>query len=173
MQASALWNLSFDMHLSYLGPVFCFSECCISSGLTMHTDCSLMATRWQLFFLSWVPWGLATSPGAVAAIAGEIQHSLFTDMARNNPLITHFLNSLDHVRMHPWCSCSDFHSLSNLGLLVTREHISLKRLDILRTVHTQQKLFPTIQLLVSCKVLHLLIHMSASLNLLPWMQYLK
>ena len=94
-------------------------------------------------------------------------------MARNNPLITHFLNSLDHVCMHPWCSCSDFHSLSNLGLLVTREHMSLKRLDILRTVHTQQKFFPTIQLLFSYKVLHLLIHMSASLNLLPWMQYLN
>ena len=28
------------MYLIYLGPVFCSSECCISSGLTMHTDCS-------------------------------------------------------------------------------------------------------------------------------------
>lgn len=98
---------------------------------------------------------------------------MFTDIASNNPLITHFLNSLDHVCMHPWCSCSDFHSLSNLGLLVTREHISLKRLDILRTVHTQQKFFSYYSATFFLSSFTFINSMSTSLNLLPWLQYLK
>ena len=48
----------FDMHLSYLGPVFSVFHIQVSSGLLVGNDCSLMAARWQVFFPSWVPSGL-------------------------------------------------------------------------------------------------------------------
>ena len=42
------WNHhSFDLHFSYLGPIFCF-HALSSSGLTVESGCSLMAARWQV-----------------------------------------------------------------------------------------------------------------------------
>lgn len=53
MQESGFTEIlpSFDMHLSYLGPVACVFTSWVSSGLTMGSDCSLMATIWQVFFV--------------------------------------------------------------------------------------------------------------------------
>ena len=41
------------------------------SGLTMGSDGSLMAARWQVFFPSWVPSGLTSSLSVVAAISDD------------------------------------------------------------------------------------------------------
>ena len=38
---------SFDLHFSYLGPIFCFHTLS-SSGLMVESGCSLMAARWQV-----------------------------------------------------------------------------------------------------------------------------
>ena len=40
--------------LSYLGPVSCVFTSWISSGLTIGSGCSLMAARWQIFFVSFL-----------------------------------------------------------------------------------------------------------------------
>ena len=40
--------------LSYLGPVSCVFIACVSSGFTVRGGCSLMATRWQVFFVSFL-----------------------------------------------------------------------------------------------------------------------
>ena len=51
------WNHSFEMHLTYLGPVFCvFATTWVSSRLILGSDCSLMAAQWQIFssFLSFL-----------------------------------------------------------------------------------------------------------------------
>ena len=65
------WNPSFDMHLSDLGPVshFCIL-CFLSSGLTMGSDCSLMATWWYSF-LPEFPEGSPTPPSKVAVITDD------------------------------------------------------------------------------------------------------
>ena len=55
------------MHLSCPGPVSCVVH--ILSFLRVH--CSLMAVRWQVFFPSWVPSGLTSSPSEVPAIADD------------------------------------------------------------------------------------------------------
>ena len=65
------WNHSFDMHLSSLRPVSCVFTSWVSSGLTVGRACSLMAARWQVFFPTWVPSGLTSSPQAGAAIADD------------------------------------------------------------------------------------------------------
>ena len=59
------------MHLSDLGPVshFCIL-CFLSSGLTMGSDCSLMATRWYSF-LPEFPEGSPTHPSKVAVITDD------------------------------------------------------------------------------------------------------
>ena len=46
----ALWNNSFVMHHSYLGPVSSIFTSWVSSGLTTRNGCSLMAARWQVVF---------------------------------------------------------------------------------------------------------------------------
>ena len=43
----------------------------LSYGVAAGSDCSLIATRWQVFFPFWVPSGLISSPSTVAAIAGD------------------------------------------------------------------------------------------------------
>ena len=46
------------MHLSYLGPVSCFQILSfLSSGLTIGSGYSLMAARWQVFFIAEFPQG--------------------------------------------------------------------------------------------------------------------
>ena len=57
----AHWNHSFDMYLSYLGPVSCVFTTWVSSGLTVGSGCSLTAARWQVFFPFWVSSGLTGS----------------------------------------------------------------------------------------------------------------
>ena len=44
-------NHSFDMHLGHLGPVSCAFA---SGGLAIRSGCSLLAARWQVFFLSFL-----------------------------------------------------------------------------------------------------------------------
>ena len=46
----AHWNHSFDRHFSSLGPWSCVFTSWASSGLTIGSGCSLMATRQQVFF---------------------------------------------------------------------------------------------------------------------------
>ena len=46
------WNHSFDMYLSCLEPAFHVFTSWVSSGCTVGSGCSLMAARWQVFFLS-------------------------------------------------------------------------------------------------------------------------
>ena len=46
----AHWNHSFDMHLTYLGPISSVFISWVSTGLTTGSGYSLMATRWQVFF---------------------------------------------------------------------------------------------------------------------------
>ena len=43
----------------------------VSLGLTLESGCSMMANRGQVFFPSWVPSGLTSSPLLVAAIADD------------------------------------------------------------------------------------------------------
>ena len=52
--ARAHWNLSFDMHPSYLGPVSCVFTSWVSSSCTLGSGCSLMTGRWQVFFVSFL-----------------------------------------------------------------------------------------------------------------------
>ena len=59
------------MHLSYLGPVSCVFTSWVSSGLTLGSDCSTMAARWQVLFPSWVPSGLASSPWRAASTTDD------------------------------------------------------------------------------------------------------
>ena len=67
----AHWNNFFDMHLSYLGPISCVFTSRVSPELTVGSGCSLMAAGSQIFFPSWIPSGLTSSPSVVAAIAGD------------------------------------------------------------------------------------------------------
>ena len=67
----AHWNHSFDVHLSYLGPVSCVCTSWVSSELIVGSGCSLMAARWQAFFPSRIPSRLTSSPLAVAAITDD------------------------------------------------------------------------------------------------------
>ena len=62
------WTHSFDKHFQSWGPGSCIFTSWGSSGLTAGSGCGLMATRWQLFFPSWVPSGLTSSPFMMAAI---------------------------------------------------------------------------------------------------------
>ena len=59
------------MYLSYLGPVSCVITSWVSSGLTLGSGCSLMAVRWQVFFVSFLSslraHQLTSSPLVVAA----------------------------------------------------------------------------------------------------------
>ena len=56
------------MPFSYPGSVSCVFTSCVSSGLTVGSGCSLMAARWQVFFLPEFPQG---SPSAVATFANN------------------------------------------------------------------------------------------------------
>lgn len=67
----AHWNHSFDRHLTYLGPVSSVFTSWVFSGLNIGSSCSLMAPRGQVFFLSWVPSRVISSPSAVTAIADD------------------------------------------------------------------------------------------------------
>ena len=63
MQESGLTEI-IPMYLSYQLSGFWVFTSWISSGLTLVSGCSLMATREKLFFLSWVPSRLTSSlPG--------------------------------------------------------------------------------------------------------------
>ena len=48
------------------------SKSWVSWVLTIGSGCSLMAARWQVFFPSWVPSGLASSPSVVAVITKTV-----------------------------------------------------------------------------------------------------
>ena len=82
----AHWSHSFDMHLSYLGPVFCVFTSWVFSGLFVGSGCSQMAVRWHVFCPSWVPSGLTGSPLAVGAAADECD-TLFSDTAGSIPFV--------------------------------------------------------------------------------------
>ena len=75
------------MHLAYLGPVSCVFTCWVSSELTIRSDCSLMAARWQYSFLSEFP------QGSPAHHLWQLQSlmtvtCLFTEFAGSNPFLT-------------------------------------------------------------------------------------
>ena len=61
----AHWNNFFDMHLTIWGQYPVFSRPEFPPGLT------LMAAGKQVFFPSWIPSGLTSSPSVVAAITGD------------------------------------------------------------------------------------------------------
>ena len=93
------------MHLHYLGPEPCVFTSWISSGLTIGSGCSLMAARWPVFFLYWVPSEFTSSPSMVAATAvdydilclliwQEIFH--FSDWARAFLEVAHCLTLCTH-----------------------------------------------------------------------------
>ena len=42
--------------------ILCFFLCWVSSGLTIGSGCSLQAVGWRVFFPSWVPSGIISSP---------------------------------------------------------------------------------------------------------------
>ena len=61
------WNHCFDMQLTISeASSLCFHA--LSSFRAHHSGCHLMAARWQVFFPSWVPSGLISSPFMVVAI---------------------------------------------------------------------------------------------------------
>ena len=70
----AYWNLSFNIHVSYLGPISCVFPSWVSSGLIVGSSCSLMTARWQVFF-SFLNYPrvhqLTSSLPAVAAITDD------------------------------------------------------------------------------------------------------
>ena len=68
----AHWNHSFQRYLSYLVPVSCVFTSRVPSGLTVGSGCSLMAAGWQVFFPSWVPSGLTSSPSVVTVITKTV-----------------------------------------------------------------------------------------------------
>ena len=70
MQESGLTEI-IPMHLIYLVSGSRVFTSWISSGLILVSGCSLMAAREKLFFLSWVPSRLTSSPPVVAAITDD------------------------------------------------------------------------------------------------------
>ena len=83
------WNHSFDMHFSYLGPVFCVFTSWVPSELTMESGCRLRASRWWVFFSFLRSLRVHQLTILVTAIAGN-WHLLFTDLAGNIPFLTGF-----------------------------------------------------------------------------------
>ena len=59
------WNHSFDLHLSYLGPVSWVFISWVSSRCNVGSGYRLMIARWQIFFLAWFPSGLTSSPSMI------------------------------------------------------------------------------------------------------------
>ena len=47
-------NDSFDMLLSYLGPASSILTASVSPGFAVRSGCSLVAARWQVFFVSFL-----------------------------------------------------------------------------------------------------------------------
>ena len=70
MQESGLTEI-IPTYLSYRLSGFWVFTSWISSGLTLVSGCSLMATREELFFLSWIPSRLTSSLPVVAAITDD------------------------------------------------------------------------------------------------------
>ena len=100
----AHWNHSFDMHLSYLGPVSCVFSSWVSSGCTFGDGCS----GWLLDGLGSgqpiclhpeFPQG-SLSGGGCNVMAWWLQHPLFTDMAGNILVLMPTSMSIS------WCSSS-------------------------------------------------------------------
>ena len=63
------------MHLSSLGPVSCVSTFWVPSGYTIGSGCSLVAARWQVFFVFFL------SSLRAHWLGGDYNDPLFTDRA--------------------------------------------------------------------------------------------
>ena len=81
----AHWNHSFDMHLSYLGPVSCSFPSWVLSGCTIGDGNSGWGLGEGVLSPSWVPSELTVGcgGGGLAVVAWWLQHPLFTDLAGN------------------------------------------------------------------------------------------
>ena len=89
-RAWAHWDHSFDIHLSYLGPVSCVFTSWVSTGLTLGSGCSLMAARWQAFFVSFLSSFRAHPLTLHGCSHWWLWYPLFTDMAGKIPFFNHF-----------------------------------------------------------------------------------
>ena len=117
-EGSRVWshrNPSFDMHLSDLGPVFtscAHIPCFLSSGLTMGSDCSLMAAR-EYFFLPEFPEGSPTHPSLVAVITDD--HDIFCLLIWQEVLNFSIKSETKPLSNFFWLKCVDrTHSMQKL-----------------------------------------------------------
>ena len=103
-RVGAHWNHSFDMHLSYLGPVSWVFTSWVSSGFTLGSGCSLMAARWQVLFCF-----LSSLRAPPLTLGNGCNHRLwqplFTDTEKNRPLLTSILSE----RLSKWVQLKNKH----------------------------------------------------------------